>query len=112
MLFRSKYDDALDTFGVHCVGGIIGSIGTGIFVNPALGGTGVYDYVANKVGDFDAMAQIIAQLRDIGITLVWPGLVAFVILWILKVTIGIRSSEEEQEEGLDLADHGEKAYNY
>ncbi len=48
------YDDSLDTFGVHCVGGIIGSLGTGIFVNPAFGGTGVYDYVANKVGDFDA----------------------------------------------------------
>ncbi len=105
------YDDALDTFGVHCVGGIIGSLGTGIFVNPALGGTGVYDYVANKVGDFDAGAQIVAQLWDIGITLAWSGLVALVILVILKVTIGIRSSDEDQEEGLDLADHGEKAYS-
>jgi Amt family ammonium transporter len=106
-----KYDDSLDTFGVHCVGGIIGSLGTGIFVNPALGGTGVWDYVAGKVGDFDAMAQIIAQLWDIGITLVWSGLVAFVILLILKHTIGIRASDEAQEEGLDLADHGENAYN-
>jgi Amt family ammonium transporter len=106
------YDDALDTFGVHCVGGIVGSIGTGIFVNPALGGTGVWDYVANKVGDFDAGAQIIAQLWDIGTTLVWSGTVAFVILLILKFTIGIRSSDEDQEVGLDLADHGEKAYNH
>jgi len=106
------YDDALDTFGVHCVGGILGSLGTGIFVNPAFGGTGVYDYVANKVGDFDAMAQIVSQLWDIGITLVWSGLVAFVILLILKATIGIRSSDEDQEMGLDLADHGEKAYNF
>ena len=106
------YDDALDTFGVHCVGGIIGSLGTGIFVNPALGGTGVYDYVANKVADFDASAQIVAQLWDIGITLLWSGVVALVILVILKVTIGIRASDEAQEEGLDLADHGEKAYNY
>jgi Amt family ammonium transporter len=106
------YDDALDTFGVHCIGGIIGSLGTGIFVNPKFGGTGVYDYVANKVGDFDAMAQIVSQLWDIGITLVWSGTVAFVILLILKVTIGIRASDEAQEEGLDLADHGEKAYNY
>ena len=106
------YDDALDTFGVHCIGGILGSLGTGMFVNPALGGTGVYDYVANKVGDFDAMAQIVAQLWDIGITLVWSGLVAFVILLILKHTIGIRASDDAQEEGLDLADHGEKAYNY
>ena len=106
------YDDALDTYGVHCVGGIVGSIGTGIFVNPALGGTGVWDYVANKVGDFDAGAQIVAQLWDIGTTLVWSGTVAFVILLILKFTIGIRSSDEDQEVGLDLADHGEKAYNH
>jgi Amt family ammonium transporter len=106
------YDDSLDTFGVHCVGGIIGSLGTGTFVNPALGGTGVWDYVANKVGDFDAGAQIVSQLWDIGTTLVWSGLVAFVILLVLKVTIGLTSSEEEQEQGLDISDHGEKAYNY
>ncbi len=106
------YDDALDTFGVHCVGGILGSLGTGLFVNPALGGTGVYDYVANKVGDFDALAQIISQFWDIGITFVWSGLVAFVIMLILKHTIGIRANEQEEEEGLDVADHGERAYNF
>jgi len=105
------YDDALDTFGVHCVGGIIGSLGTGIFVNPKFGGTGVYDYVANKVADFDAGAQIIAQLWDIGITLAWSGTVAFVVMMVLKYTIGVRASDEAQEEGLDLADHGERAYN-
>ena len=105
------YDDSLDTFGVHCIGGIVGSFCTGIFVNPKLGGTGVYDYVANKVGDFDAMAQLVSQLWDISVTLVWSGGVAFVILLILKFTIGIRASDEAQEEGLDLADHGEKAYN-
>jgi len=107
-----KYDDALDAFGVHCVGGIVGAIGTGIFVNPALGGTGVWDYVANKVGDFDATAQLISQLWAVGTSLVWSGLVAFVILFILKKTIGIRSSDEDQEEGLDLADHGERAYQH
>jgi len=106
------YDDSLDTFGVHCIGGIIGSLGTGMFVNPKFGGTGVYDYVANKVGDFDAMAQIVSQLWDIGIVLVWSGGVAFLIMLVLKFTIGIRASDEAQEEGLDLADHGEKAYNY
>jgi Amt family ammonium transporter len=105
------YDDSLDTFGVHCVGGIIGSLGTGIFVNPAFGGTGVWDYVANKVGAFDASAQIIAQLWDISITLAWSGGVALIILLVLKYTIGIRSSDEAQEEGLDIADHGETAYN-
>ena len=106
------YDDSLDTFGVHCIGGIIGSLGTGTFVNPKFGGTGVYDYVANKVGDFGTMAQIVSQLWDIGIVLVWSGGVAFLIMLVLKFTIGIRASDEAQEEGLDLADHGEKAYNY
>ena len=106
------YDDALDTFGVHCVGGIIGSLGTGFFVNPKFGGTGVYDYVTNKVGDFDAAAQMISQLWDIGVTLVWSGTVAFVIMLVLKLTVGIRAGDDDQQEGLDLADHGEKAYNY
>ncbi|MGH8506071.1 MAG: ammonium transporter [Stenotrophobium sp.] len=105
------YDDALDAFGVHCVGGIIGALGTGIFVNPALGGTGVYDYVANKVGAFDAHAQFVSQLWAVGTALVWSSVVAAVILLALKYTIGIRSSEEAESEGLDLADHGEKAYN-
>ncbi|MGH8459964.1 MAG: ammonium transporter, partial [Stenotrophobium sp.] len=105
------YDDALDTFGVHCVGGIIGSLGTGIFVNPKFGGQGVYDYVANKVGDFDAHAQIISQLWDIGITLFWSGGVALVVMLLLKYTIGVRSSDEDQQQGLDIADHGEAAYN-
>ena len=82
------------------------------FVNPALGGQGIWDYVANKTADFVAMDQIVSQLWDIGITLVWSGFVAFVILLILKHTIGIRASDEDQEEGLDLADHGERAYQH
>ncbi len=105
------YDDALDAFGVHCVGGIIGALGTGIYANPALGGQGVYDYVANAVGAFDAGAQFKAQLIAVGMSLVWSAVVATVILLVLKFTIGIRSSDEDQEEGLDLADHGERAYN-
>jgi len=105
------YDDALDAFGVHCVGGIIGALGTGIFVNPALGGTGVYDYVANAVGAFDAGAQFKSQLIAVGTSLGWSALVATVVLLALKYTIGIRSSDEAQEEGLDLADHDERAYN-
>lgn len=105
------YDDALDTFGVHCIGGIIGSLGTGIFVNPAFGGTGVPDLVTGKE-TFDATGQIISQLWDIGITLGWSGGSALLILILLKFTIGVRSSDAAQEEGLDLADHGERAYNY
>src|SRR5438309_1206391 len=64
------YDDALDAFGVHCIGGIIGALGTGLYVNPKLGGTGVYDYVANKVGDFDAHAQFVSQMWAVGTSLV------------------------------------------
>lgn len=105
------YDDALDAFGVHCVGGIIGALGTGIFVNPKLGGIGVWDYVANAVGAFDAKAQFISQLWAVGTALLWSAVVAAVILVILKYTIGIRASEEAEAEGLDLAEHGEKAYN-
>jgi Amt family ammonium transporter len=105
------YDDALDAFGVHCIGGIIGALGTGIFVNPALGGTGIYDYTAEAVAAFDAKAQFISQLWAVGTSLCWSALVAAVILTILKFTIGIRSSEEAESEGLDIADHGEKAYN-
>ncbi len=105
------YDDALDTFGVHCIGGIIGAIGTGIFVSPALGGVGVPDPVTGKE-TFDASAQLISQLWGVGTTLVWSGTVALVILLVLKYTIGIRASDEAQEEGLDIAEHGEKAYNY
>ena len=105
------YDDSLDAFGVHCIGGIIGALGTGIFVNPALGGTGVYDYTAEAIGAFDPAAQFISQLWAVGTALVWSGTVAAVILLVLKYTIGIRSNEEDEAEGLDLADHGEKAYN-
>jgi Amt family ammonium transporter len=106
------YDDSLDAFGVHCIGGIIGALGTGIYVDPAKGGTGVWDYTAEAVGAYDFTAQMTAQLWAVGTALVWSGTVALVILLILKYTIGIRASDEAQEEGLDLAEHGEKAYNY
>ncbi|MGE0114895.1 MAG: ammonium transporter [Steroidobacteraceae bacterium] len=105
------YDDALDAFGVHCIGGIIGAIGTGIFVNPALGGTGVWDYTADAVAPYDFGAQMSAQFWAVGTALVWSGVVALVVMLALKYTIGVRASDEDQEEGLDLADHGEKAYN-
>jgi Amt family ammonium transporter len=105
------YDDALDAFGVHCVGGIVGALGTGIFVNPALGGTGVWDYTADAVGAYDFAFQMKAQLWSVGVALVWSAVVAAIIMLVLKYTIGIRASDEAQEEGLDLADHDERAYN-
>jgi Amt family ammonium transporter len=105
------YDDALDVFGIHCIGGITGAILTGIFVNPKLGGTGVFDYAKNAVGDFDAKAQIVSQLWAVGTALVWSGVVALVLFKLIDWTIGLRVSEEAEREGLDVAEHGEKAYN-
>jgi ammonium transporter, Amt family len=105
------YDDSLDVFGVHCVGGIFGALTTGILVNPALGGTGVYDYVANKVADYDMVAQVTSQAWGVGTTLVWSGVVAFISYKIVDVLIGLRVSEEVEREGLDTNEHGERAYH-
>jgi Amt family ammonium transporter len=116
-LFVSKvksafgYDDSLDVFGVHGVGGIIGAIGTGVVVSPALGGTGVYDYVANKVGSYDMVAQVTSQAWGVGLTVVWSAVVAFVAYKIVDLVVGLRVSEEMEREGLDTAEHGERAYH-
>src|ERR1700751_4377795 len=67
------YDDSLDVFGVHCIGGIIGAIGTGILVNPALGGTGIMDYVAGKISDYEFAPQLVSQTWGVCTTLVWSG---------------------------------------
>jgi ammonium transporter, Amt family len=105
-------DDALDVFGVHGVGGILGSILTGVFASPSLGGTGVYDYVANKVGDYDMTAQVISQLWGVGTVIVWSGIVAFICYKIVDILVGLRVPEDEEREGLDITAHGESAYHY
>jgi ammonium transporter, Amt family len=105
-------DDALDVFGVHGVGGMLGAILTGVFANPALGGVGVYDYVANKVGDYSTSAQVISQLWAIGTTLVWSGIVSIIAYKVVDLVIGLRVTEEEEREGLDTSSHGESAYKY
>ncbi len=104
-------DDALDVFGVHAIGGILGSILTGVFVSPALGGTGVYDYVANKVGDFDMGTQLVSQFWGVGVAIVWSGVVALVAYKIVDMIVGLRVTEEVEREGLDINEHGEKAYH-
>ncbi len=104
-------DDALDVFGVHAVGGILGSILTGVFVAPALGGTGVYDYVANKVADFDMGAQVIIQLQTVGVAIIWSAVVAVIAYKIVDLIVGLRVTEEVEREGLDINEHGEKAYH-
>ena len=105
-------DDALDVFGVHGVGGIVGAILTGVFVSPDLGGTGVYDYVANKVGEFSMGTQIVSQLWGVGTAIVWSAVVSFAAFKIVDIVIGLRVPEEEEREGLDITSHGESAYHY
>ena len=105
-------DDSLDVFGVHGVGGIVGAILTGVFVSPALGGTGVYDYVTNAVGEFNMVAQVTSQIWGVGVAIVWSGVVAFICYKIVDVLVGLRVPEDEEREGLDIASHGESAYHY
>jgi len=105
-------DDALDVFGVHGVGGILGALLTGIFANPDLGGGGVYDYVANQVADYSTSAQMISQLWGVGTTVIWSGLVSIIAYKLVDMVIGLRVSEDEEREGLDTTSHGESAYKY
>ena len=105
------YDDSLDVFGVHCVGGIIGALGTGILVNPALGGTGVMDYVTGKVADYDMTAQMISQCWGVGTTIVWSGIGSAILYKVVDVIVGLRATVEVEREGLDITEHTERAYN-
>ncbi len=109
-----KYDDTLDVFGVHCVGGIVGAIGTAVVADPALGGQGFFDYTVFPagVGAYDMGAQLVTQIKAVLITLLWSGVVSAILFYALKVTIGLRPSDDAEREGLDLAEHGERAYNY
>ena len=105
-------DDSLDVFGVHGVGGILGALLTGVFASPKLGGTGIYDYVANKVSpDYSITGQVWIQLQGVLTTLVWSGVVAFVAYKLVDLVIGLRVPEEEEREGLDITSHGETAYS-
>jgi Amt family ammonium transporter len=108
------YDDALDVFGVHCIGGIIGALGTGILVNPALGGVGITDYTnitGNNAGTYDFVGQMISQGKAVLATLVWSGVGSAILYKIVDVIVGLRPSVEQEREGLDISDHGERAYN-
>ena len=111
-----KYDDSLDVFGVHCVGGIVGALGTAICAAPSLGGQGVFDYTVMPAAFFpekyDMGAQFIIQCQAVGITLLWSGAVSAALFLALKYTIGLRPSAEVEAEGLDINEHGERAYNY
>lgn len=106
------YDDALDVFGVHGIGGIVGAIGTGILAAPFLGGTGVFDYTTGKIADFDMVTQVITQIKAVCLTIVWSGLGTLILLGVVRVVVGLRPAPDQEREGLDLVDHGERAYNY
>jgi Amt family ammonium transporter len=106
------YDDSLDVFGVHCVGGILGALGTGIFASPELGGSGIYDYIKDAASpDYSIANQFMVQLTGVVTTLVWSGVVAFIAFKIVDVIIGLRVPEEQEREGLDESQHGERAYH-
>ena len=104
-------DDSLDVFGVHGVGGILGALATGVLASPSLGGTGVYDYAAGKVGEYSMMGQLTSQAWGVGVTVLWSGIVSFVLFKLIDMTMGLRVPEEAEREGLDTAIHGERAYN-
>jgi len=107
-------DDTLDVFGVHGVGGILGALLTGVFNSPALGGPGfVADWVTATgvaAADYSIAAQVWVQLKAVLITVVWSGVVSYLAYKIVDMTIGLRVSEEEEREGLDISAHGESAY--
>ena len=105
------YDDSLDVFGVHCIGGIVGALGTGILVNPALGGTGIMDYTTGKIADYDFAAQMISQCWGVATTLVWSGIGSAILYKVVDVIVGLRVNVETEREGLDVTEHTERAYN-
>jgi Amt family ammonium transporter len=105
-----KYDDSLDAFGIHAVGGIVGAIATGILVNPALGGAGVVDFTNGSVG-YDAGFQIMAQVKAVLLAITWSAVASAIVFFLIKFTVGMRVGAETEEEGLDIVEHGERAYH-
>jgi ammonium transporter, Amt family len=105
-------DDSLDVFGVHGVGGIVGALLTGVFNTQLLGGPGqVTDWVTATVGSVPIADQVWIQFKAVMLTIVWSGVVSFIAYKIADLLIGLRVTEEEEREGLDISSHGETAYN-
>jgi Amt family ammonium transporter len=107
------YDDSLDVFGIHCIGGIIGALGTGILVNPALGGAGIVDY---STADFAAgyagtATQLWSQFKGVLVTVLWSGIGSAILYKIVDMIVGLRPTADAEREGLDLTSHGEAAYH-
>jgi len=105
-------DDSLDVFGVHAVGGILGALLTGVFNAPDLGGPGfVNNWFEMKPGFGSILDQVIIQAKAVGVTILWSGVVALVAFKIADLIVGLRVTEEEEREGLDVNSHGETAYH-
>ncbi|SEG82572.1 ammonium transporter [Bosea lathyri] len=109
------YDDSLDVFGIHCIGGIIGALATGILVNGALGGAGIPDYTT-KPGELVTAAYemgpaFMSQLKAVLFTLVFSGVGSLILYKIVDVVVGLRVAPDQEREGLDIAEHGERAYH-
>lgn len=106
-------DDALDVFGVHAVGGILGALLTGVFNSPDLGGPGfVTDWVTGKTGFGGIGAQLLTQAKAVSVSVVWSAVVAAIAFKIADLVVGLRVAEDEEREGLDITAHGESAYHY
>jgi Amt family ammonium transporter len=107
-----KYDDSLDVFGIHGIGGIVGAIGTGIVVNPAFGGAGIVDYAAGGAAIYPGIVpQVIAQAKGVLVTIAWSGVGSLIVWVIARGLTGGRVSKEIESEGVDYAEHGEVAYH-
>lgn len=98
-----KYDDTLDVFGIHGVGGILGALATGIVCSPALGGL--------PPANYSMPAQFIVQLKATLVSICWSSVATFIVMYVIKYTVGLKVTEDDEEEGLDMAEHGERAYH-
>ena len=104
-------DDSLDVFGVHGIGGILGALLTGVFNNQVLGGPGlVTDWVTASVGSNAIATQVWIQFKGVAVTVVWSAVAAFISYKITDLMVGLRLAEEKEREGLDVTEHGERAY--
>jgi Amt family ammonium transporter len=107
-----KADDSLDVFGVHALGGVFGALMTGVFNAPSLGGPGsTTDWVKGTVGYPGIWPQLYIQIKAVAIVTVWTAVVATVAFLVVKAVVGLRVTEEQEREGLDITSHGERAYD-
>ena len=116
-----KYDDSLDAFGIHAIGGTVGALATGILVSTTLGGAGIVDYTTcaadgdistcDALASYNMMGQFLTQLKAVGVAAAWSAVASSIVFFLIKYTLGLKASPEAEEEGLDIVEHGERAYH-